>query len=134
MDIQLDKGLQLNDDDLKKAFRAIGKLFIQECRMLLNSSSISTDDMSKEEQAALPHNITGQLANSLKYSVRSKKGAVWLKISANTRYATALFAGSTRKDGTKVAARPLFDIVMERIKPKINSAIRNAILIVPSKS
>lgn len=133
MDIQLDKGLQLNDDDLKKAFRSIGKLFVRECRLLLNSSSISTDDMSEAEQAALPHNITGQLANSLKFTVRSKKGAVWLKISANTRYATALFAGSTRKDGTKVAARPLFDIVMDRIKPNINSEIRKAILIIPVK-
>ena len=123
MDIKLDQGLQLNQDDLKKAFRAIGKAFVLECRLLLNQHS---DDPN------LPHTETGQLARSLKFSVRSKKGEVWLKVKADTRYATALFQGSTRKNGKVVHTRPLFDIVMDRIKPRMNDIIRKAISLQPA--
>lgn len=120
MDIQLDKGLQLDEDQLKKALRLIGKEFIKEARLLLNQPDLSPDN-------TLPHTETGTLARSLKATVRQQKGIIWLRIIADTRYATALFAGSTRTDkngiAVKVRGRPLFDVVMEKIIPRMSAII-----------
>ena len=126
MDIQLDKGLQLDEDQLKKALRLIGKEFIKEARLLLNQPDLSPDN-------SLPHTETGTLARSLKASVRQQRGVIWLRIIADTRYATALFSGSTRenKEGVmvQVRGRPLFEIVMDRLKPRMQQIISDSLVL-----
>lgn len=129
MDIIVDKGLDLDEDQLKRALQLIGKEFIKEARKLLNEPDLA-------ENKDLPHTETGTLARSLKARVRKKKGVgMWLSIIADTRYATALFAGSSRenKNGVmvKVRGRPLFDVVMDRINPRIKTLIDQSILIKP---
>lgn len=118
MDIELDKGLSLDEDQLKTALKSIGKEFIREARLLLNTTG----------QDDIPHTATGTLSRSLRATVRSKKGSIFLRISANTRYATALFTGSNRGTYT-VRARPLFDVVMERMKGRINNIIKESLKI-----
>lgn len=122
MDIRLDKGLKLDEDQLRDALKAVGKEFIRECRLLLN----------QPDNASLPHTDTGQLARSLKMSLKNREGSMWLKITAGTRYATSLFAGSTRHTShgdVQVRGRPLFDVVMDRMKPRMNKIIREAVQI-----
>ncbi|MCP9318752.1 hypothetical protein KBX73_02965 [Acetobacter persici] len=119
MDIKLDKGLEIDEKQLKDALRLIGKEFIREARLLLN----------QPDNIDLPHTETGTLARSLKMSVKSRKGDIWLSITAGARYSTALMAGSTRNTKTgqiQVRGRPLFAVVLDRLKNKINQIISEA--------
>lgn len=123
----VDKGLDLDEDQLKRALQLIGKEFIKEARKLLNEPDLA-------ENKDLPHTETGTLARSLKARVRKKKGVgMWLSIIADTRYAVSLFAGSIRTtasgNSVKVRGRPLFDVVMDRIKPRIKNIIADEIKI-----
>lgn len=122
MDIKLDKGLQLDEKQLKTALKLIGKEFIREARLLLN----------QPDNVDLPHTETGTLARSLKMSVKSRKGEMWLSITAGARYSTALMAGSTRDTKTgqiHVRGRPLFAIVLDRLKNKIKQIISDAAIL-----
>lgn len=110
MEIKLDQGVKL---DLQDALRMIGRLFIKECRLVLNS-----------HLADMPHTDTGLLARSLKVSIKNDT----VKITAGVRYATALFMGSDRH-GHKIAGKPLFDFVMERIQPEIKQIIQQCAVI-----
>lgn len=126
MDIQLDKGIQLDEDQLKAALKEIGKEFIKEARKLLNEPDNAAD-------GSLPHTETGTLARSLRMQVKKKNGQIWLRVVSNTRYSVALFAGSTRETASgamvKVRGRPLFDIVLERLKPRMKAIIAKAAMI-----
>lgn len=111
MDIKLDKGIGLNEDQIKQLLKELGRLFVRECRLVLNSH------LSEED---LPVSITGELARSI--SARVSKDNV-LKITARTRYATSLFTGSVRHNGVQVKGRPLFDFVMARLSGRIQQLI-----------
>lgn len=116
MDIKLDKGIQLNQDQIKLLLKSLGRMFVRECRLVLNSH------LSEED---VPVSRTGELARSIRASVRVKKGSVVLRISARTRYATSLFAGSVRGNSeVRVKGRPLFDYVMARLSGRIESLVR----------
>ena len=110
MEIKLDQGVRL---DLKDALKLIGKLFVRECRLVMNS-----------HLADMPHNDTGLLARSLKVSIKNDT----VKITAGVRYATALFMGSDRH-GHKIAGKPLFDYVLDRIQPEIKRIIEQSAVI-----
>lgn len=117
IDIQIDKGLSLDADSQKRALKAVGATFIKECRLVLNRPGAS-----QGADARLPHNVTGLLSRSLRFKVTVRKGDVFVRISANTRYATALFAG-----GRHGEARDLFAYVMNKLKPRLNQIITDAI-------
>ncbi|MEN3168719.1 hypothetical protein [Gluconobacter sp. OJB] len=121
IDIQIDKGLSLDADSQKRALKAVGATFIKECRLVLNRPGAS-QDASRLQDAQLPHNVTGLLSRSLRFKVTVRKGDVFVRISANTRYATPLFAG-----GRHGAARDLFAYVMNKLKPRLNQIITDAI-------
>ena len=110
MEIKLDQGVRL---DLKDALKLIGKLFVRECRLVMNS-----------HLADMPHNDTGLLARSLRVSIKNDT----VKITAGVRYATALFMGSDRH-GHKIAGKSLFDYVLERIQPEIKRIIEQSAVI-----
>ena len=111
--------LALDQDALKAALKQCGKLFQKTARMLINSG---LPDM--------PHNRTGLLSKSIGFRVSSKKGVLTLTVIDKTRYATALFAGSTRKNGVKVKGSPLFDETMKRCRPKMEKILEDAARII----
>lgn len=117
IDIQISKGLSLDEDSQRRALKAVGSLFIKECRRVLNSPG-------RDGGASLPHNVTGLLSRSIRFKVTVRRGDVFVRISANTRYATALFSGSPERH---TEARDLFAYVMNKLKPQLNQVISDAI-------
>ncbi|GBR17527.1 hypothetical protein [Gluconobacter frateurii] len=118
IEIKINEGLSIDTESQKRALKAVGSLFIKECRKVLNAPT------SQFSEASLPHNVSGLLSRSIRFKVTSRKGDVFVRISANTRYATALFSGSPERH---TVARDLFAYVMNKLKPQLNQVISEAI-------